>query len=120
MATETYPATLPQDALAAGYRRAMADNVLRSPMEGGPAKTRRRFTSVPKTFACQVIMTAAQLAIFKTWHEEDILDGALRFNWTDQDDGTTAVEMRFLSAPEWSSIKGRDEWVVNMALEIMP
>lgn len=102
-----------------GYGSGEGDNVLRSSMEAGPGKARRRYTAVPKPVAGRIFVTDTQLGYFKTFYETTLLDGAYRFDWVDQDDGTTEVEMRFTSPPKWSPFSD-DYWVVELELEIMP
>jgi len=119
MATIDWPATLPQNISTDGYGQAAADNALRTSMEIGPAKVRRRTSAAPRPVSATIIVTEAQLVIFKAFHADDILDGSLRFNWLDPDDGTTAVEMRFTEPPSWS-YEGGGLYNIAMALEILP
>lgn len=121
MASVSYPSTLPQNMLVNGYGHTAADNVLRSKMDAGPDKTRRRFTSGPEPVRGQIFVTDAQLQIFRDWHKNDLLDGAIRFDWVDQDDGTTAVEYKFVSPPSWhQDEKLPGYWFINLDLRIMP
>lgn len=114
----TWPATLPQEMLKDGYARSAGDNVIRSSMDAGPGKARRRFTAVAKPMVGSVLLTDAQLAIFKGFYADDLLDGSLRFDWVDQDDQATAIECRFTSAPNW--VPRGLRWLVSLELEILP
>ena len=55
-------------------------NVIRTPMEHGPVKSRRRFTAAPRAVTGQTdIMTNAMIDIFEVWFRDLIADGALSF-----------------------------------------
>jgi len=117
--TIDWESTLPQELTTDGYSQSAADNLLRTSMDTGPAKVRRRATSAPRPVGGTVIMDETQLATFKTFYATTILGGSLRFNWVDPDDGSTAVEMRFTSPPSWT-VLGGDLYRVTLALEILP
>lgn len=119
MASETWPASLPQNMLMDGYSHSAANNILRTNMDAGPAKQRRRFTSGPQPVTGKIFVNDTELETFKDWYVDDLLEGALRFDWVDQDDGTTAVEYRFTSQPTWEPA-GPGYWFINLPLEIMP
>lgn len=66
------------------------ENVIRTKMEHGPVKTRRRFTAAPRAVAGTTgILTNAQVATFDTWFHNDIADGALSFTATNPRTGVT-------------------------------
>jgi hypothetical protein len=89
-------------------------------MDAGPAKVRRRSTAAPVPFKGRMRMTNAQLDAFKTFCAEDLLDCTLRYNFTDPDDRTTAIEVRMVKPlPSWSPV-GADDWMVDISLEILP
>ena len=114
----TWPETLPQELLMDGYGGKAPDLLLRSAMEVGPSKVRRRATAGVRPVSGEMYLTAEQLEIFKEFYNDDLLAGSLRFDWTDPDDGTTAVEMRFTEAPSWSMEEGY--YRITLALEILP
>jgi hypothetical protein len=115
----TWPETLPQEMMIEGYDRSPGNNILRSSMDAGPDKSRRRFTAVPKEVNGKVFLNATQLDTFIAWYEDDLLDGNLRFDWVDHKDGTTEVEYKFL-APYTAQPMGEGYWTINMQLEILP
>ena len=118
MADIDWLSTLPTEILVGGYRRSTKDLLLESPMEQGPPKVRRRMTNNIDPFPCSMLMTTAQLAIFKPFHEDTLLGGALRFNFLDPDDGTTAIEVRIPKA-EWEPV-APGHWIVDMQMVIYP
>lgn len=114
-----WPITLPQALLINGYAEAPANTSLRTAMDAGPAKVRRRFTAGVRPISGQIIVTTAQLAILKTFYNITSQSGALRFNWNDPLDSTTGVEMRFAAEPNWVPISG-SKFQVSLDLEILP
>jgi len=118
MSIPAWPTTLPQRLQRNNYGESPGENQLRSNMDAGPAKMRRRATSAPRKISGTILLSLAELAYFKTFYITTLLDGTLRFTWNDPTDSTTTVEMRFTEAPSWSAenIKFR----VSMSLEILP
>jgi hypothetical protein len=116
---ETWPATLPQILLIEGYEEKLPDVNLRSAMEVGPAKVRRRVTAAVRPVTGQLIMTLAQIETFKGFYNDDLLGGSLRFGWFDPYDETTMVEMRFTEVPALSPVDP-GLYKVSMKLEILP
>jgi hypothetical protein len=73
------------------------DNVIRTTMDAGPKKVRRRYTAGTKTFSGKQILNAEMFETFKVFYHTVLADGVLRFNFTDPMTLETA-EFRF-SAP---------------------
>jgi len=118
MSIPAWDAGLPQTLLINGYSESAADNLLRTSMDVGPAKQRRRSAAGPRPVSGSLKMTAAQIATFKTFYITTLLGGSLRFSWTDPITAA-AVEMRFTGAPSWTAIGG-DLYDVSLELEILP
>jgi hypothetical protein len=117
MSVPAWPATLPQNMLAQGYKGALPNNQLRQPMDVGPAKVRCRGTVAVTPVSGRILVTPTELATLITFYETTLLDGTLRFSWVQPEDGTTAVEMRFTESPTWSWVDGYFE--VALSLEIL-
>ena len=113
----TWPATLPQLVLRDGFSETTLDVVIRTPVEAGPAKLRRRISTNVRTINCNVILTTAQVAIFDSFYVTDLEGGALSFTWTSQRTGAAAT-LRFTGVPKYVT-EGLD-WMVNLPLEILP
>ena len=118
MSIPIWPATLPQTLLLQGYGESPGENQLRSPMEVGPAKVRRRATSAPRKVTGSLYLSASQLDDFKTFYNTTLLSGTLRFTWDDPTDTGTTVEMRFSEVPTWSAQETLFE--LSMTIEILP
>lgn len=115
-----WPSTLPQELLISGHKETAAANTLRTPMDVGPAKVRRRSTAAVMPLEGQIKITKSQLETFKAFFHDDLLDGSLRFSWVLPSDGVTAVEMRFTDPPEWSAAQEPDYFLLSMKLEVLP
>jgi hypothetical protein len=113
-----WPNTLPQCLEVAGYGTAMADTMLRTAMDAGPAKVRRRFTAGVRPVAGRITVDKDELATLKTFFADSTLSGAIRFAWADPDTGA-AAEMRFVSPPQWTA-HGAGKYLVALDLEILP
>lgn len=115
----SWPATLPQDPYAedgAVYKPGL--NIIRTQMENGPYKQRRRFTNVPETFTFTMVLSKANLAILMTFVTVTLGD-VLPFDWIDFRTGAAAV-YRFTKRPEptWFAGDG-DYWTVAFELELL-
>lgn len=117
MSVPVWPETLPDEALIEGYSRAFPNKLLRSSMETGPAKVRRRVTSGVAPLKGAIYMSRAQLTTFTTFYETTLAGGSLRFSWTDPVTNTS-VEIRFAEPPSWTLVGV--EAKVEFSLEILP
>jgi len=78
-----WPGALPQQLLVEGYEEQLSNMLIRTEMDAGPAKVRRRFTAAPRPVNGQIVVTPAQLVFFRAWYYNVLLGGSLRFGWTD-------------------------------------
>jgi hypothetical protein len=108
-----WPPTLPQTALQNGYGDTQRDNVLRSPMGYGPAKTRRQVTTVIRDGTRAFVLTDAQKATLDAFYESD---GALVWTW---DEGAGVQNYRFRAAPRYRPVSC-DQWSAAVQVEIVP
>jgi len=114
----TWPSTLPQSAQIKAYSQSANDNVIRSTMGYGPAKLRRRTTTIIQTVNIVLTMTDTQKDTLITFYGTTLSDGTLEFDWTDHLNSGT-VSYRFTAPIMWSSYGG-DLWNATLALEIVP
>lgn len=87
-------------------------------MDAGPNKVRRRFTAGVKPVQGSILVNTSQLSTFKSFYNDLLVGGSIRFQWYNPDDGET-VEMRFVEPPSWSA-ESHEHFMVEMSLEIMP
>jgi len=118
MAIPAWPGALPQELLVNGYSQSFPDITIKSNVDAGPAKVRRRFTAGVEPISGTMIMTAAQLATFDTFFNTTLLGGSLRFSWTKPPVHTVACEMRFTEVPSWTKVEG--DYEVSLSLEVLP
>lgn len=120
MAAFTWPATLPSRLQIDGFELTLPGGAIRTQMENGPAKQRRRFTGAPQPVSGSVMLTGAQVGIFRDFYVNTLGMGAAAFDWVDPIT-RTAVEMRFKadSPPKIVNLGG-DTYMASLNLEIMP
>jgi len=114
----TWPVTIPQLPLEAGYAETPPDLVIRSQVDQGPAKVRLRYTSGPRTFKFAVEMTKTELATFDSFFTSDCTYGTTSFTWTHPRTGSSAT-FRFVGVPQYSNAEG-DNITVSFTAEILP
>ena len=117
MSIPAWPVSLPQKLLISGAGGAPPDIALRSAVDAGPAKVRRRFTAGIEPVKGEMLLTYAQWSTFQTFYNATTLGGSLRFSWA-HPLTSAAVEMRFTSAPAWAA-DGR-LIKLSLSLEILP
>ena len=121
MANYTWPPGLPQIPQQDGFSEVGGVNVIRTPMDKGPART-RRLSRLIKPVQVTFEMTTAQVATLETF-VEDTLFGVRRFNFTHPRKLTT-VEVRIVPASEGVFYTltplGASWWRVSMTIEVLP
>ena len=116
----TWPLTLPQKPLTEGYREAPVAGAIRSPMEMGPAKQRRRFTGNLITITCVFDLTVAQKATLDTFWFTTLGCGAAAFDWAHPVSGAV-VSARFVAdQPPTIVAKDASLFFVECQLEVTP
>ena len=103
MTNLVWPAGLPQRPMVGGYQERFSETVLRTAMDAGAAKTRRRFTSAPRQFELTFRVTALQADLLQTFFETTTAGGSLPFSWVNPRDGS-AGEFRFMEVPRVSAV----------------
>lgn len=114
----TWPATLPDKVLQEGYDEQLQPIVIRSPMDTGPAKLRRRATAAPRSISGGQRLTAAQVETLDGFYRTDCADGALAFDWK-HPRTQAAASLRFVSPPRYASLGG-GVYAVSLSFEILP
>ena len=115
-----WPETLPQKLLVDGYSQSAANTLLRSEMETGPAKQRRRFSAGVVPLSGKLILDWDELDILREFYDTTLVGGSLRFIWKDPIDQLSGnAQMRFTSPITWTTY-GAGLFSVSLNLEIMP
>jgi hypothetical protein len=113
-----WPATLPQSFLVQGFSEMMPNNVIRSKMDVGPPKVRRRSTAAPTELMGRQAMTLTQTETLDTFYKDTTAYGSQEFTWDDPRTGDS-VSMRFKAPPKLTAL-GNDYWMVEFQMEILP
>lgn len=116
MTAITWPANLPQVLRLDGLSAEKQTNVVRTQMDAGPEKIRRRYTVASKYFNGSVILTEAQREILEDWFDNTLASGALRFKMKDPQTLMIA-EFRFREIYKEESVDGL--WKITLPLEKM-
>ncbi len=119
MSTIDWPATLPDTLSLEGLSDRLPSGAIRTQMDGGPVKQRRRFTAAVEPITGSLVLTAAQTEILDAFWLTTTKMGTLSFNWT-HPRKLTAVEMRFVatSPPQYTPAGGL--YSVTLELEVLP
>lgn len=113
-----WPATLPQSALAQKYNEKPPKTVLRTEMDAGPAKVRRRFTAGVRQFRIGLVLTKTQVATLDTFFVTTTNDGADQWTWKNPRTNS-AANFRFVEEPTYTHRSG-DYYFVQLTLEQLP
>jgi hypothetical protein len=114
-----WPNELPKPALS-GYSIEPQNAVIKTQMEAGPARYRKRYTAVPMDVRGSVFLSPAQMAIFKTFYQTTINFGAdwFTFDGLNTGEGYTIGSEAHFTEPYKASIGDRGYWNVSFSLEV--
>ncbi len=137
----TWPTALPQYLLTRNYTETAPNLVIRTTMDAGPAKVRRRFTAGVRPIDGLLILSEDQVEELDEFYFNDCQGGALSFQWTmqrrtqdtssptDTSAGTDTsnlpetfppMTLRFVKQPQYSDTGDGKNYEVTISLEIMP
>lgn len=118
--TVAWPATVPTDVLEDSFAESPPENTIRSPMETGPAKLRRRATSAVRPVSWRQNLTTAQVADVDTFAVTTTKNGSIDFTRAHPRTGSS-VTMRFLAMPSYAPAAGTPgRWLVSFSCEVLP
>lgn len=119
MANPVWPLSLPSLPRDTGYGEQPPELSLRSPMDVGPAKVRRRQTAGVRPLQAQLILTEAQVETLDQFYVTGTESGALVFDWVNPRT-EAAAELRFVGPPRYTPLSGDVVWRADLTLEILP
>jgi hypothetical protein len=102
-----------------GYRETPPQLTIRTPMDVGPAKARRRLTAGVTAIEGTLLLTAAQAETLMGFWRDTTAAGALAFTWLHPRTGAS-VSMRFVAGPELAALDAGALWRAALRLEILP
>jgi len=117
----SWPGTLPNP-LASGYSLAPMDQTIRTDMEVGSARVRRRSAQRVDTVSLSWRLTDAQLATYRAWFEDSstgISGGASWFTISLPvgDTGYDSKTVRFIGTPSVDALPGLN-WQLSGQVEV--
>ena len=112
-----WPVSLPSPLLD-GFREVMPDNLVRSEVDQGIAKTRKRSSAAPAQINVNYLLTKSQVATLESFYKETTAFGLLRFDYTHP---RTAVVLNCrLKQPPAISAQNGSYFRVSLELEVLP
>lgn len=119
MASIVWPtASVPEKPLVDGFTERPGTTTVRTQMDVGPDKVRRRTTAAVDRLEMRFIMTESEVGSLDTFYDSTAAQGSLRFDFTHPRTGST-VEARFVERPRWRLITD-DDYEVTVRLEVLP
>lgn len=113
-----WPVTLPSSPLVEGFREVPPETVLRSSMDQGPAKLRRRTTAGTGTLSMIYMLTRAQVDTLKDFFNDTLAGGTLGFDFTHPVSGT-GLTCRFRQMPAYAPVNS-EFFRASIELEVLP
>ena len=115
--TVYFPKKLPYPTVE-GYTIKPDEAIIRTEMEAGPARQRRRYSQTPSKISAKWIMSPEQFSLFEAWYKYHSQEGAEWFYITLLGGlGLIEQEARFTQQFEASLLNGL-LWIVSSELEI--
>ncbi len=116
MTSLAWPEELPIPRLS-GLSASRKSSVVRTEMDAGPAKARRRYTVATKEFSGSIVVKENERAILENFYVATLGDGVLRFVMRDPQ---TLVESEFRFMEDYGETSNGDgTWTINLKLEKM-
>lgn len=102
-----WPLDLPQAPQRDGWSDTAPNNLLRSEMESGPMKVRRRGNAKPHTAKATYVFTDEEADVFERFALETLAGGAIAFDWWHP---TLRRYVRARLAPEGDGLFSKQYW----------
>ena len=113
-----WPGTLPQSPLLDGYTEQGEEQVLRTAIDVGPDKLRKRATAVVTNVKFNMIMDSSQLSTLENFYDNTLNGGTGVVDFTDPISNTTK-QYRFIERYTFSAI-GEGLYRVTLNWERLP
>ena len=114
-----WPGTLPQLFQRPGFKEVEGDNLLRTVMDKGPPKVRRRGSDATRKHVGHMIMDGTQYVTFRNFYNVTLANGSLLIDSGLVDAHGTLRTFRIEKPPEYEPL-GNDYWQVSLELEELP
>jgi hypothetical protein len=113
-----WPTSLPSAPLIDRFRETAPDTVLRTAMDEGPAKLRRRTTAGVRMLKLAYILDRTQADTLDGFYLTDLSGGALAFDFT-HPRTSEGIVCRFTAPPEYTALNG-NYFRAEISLEVLP
>ena len=116
----TWPTSLGNPQFS-GYELETVDQTVRTDMDGGAARVRRRSTATPDHVPLRFIFNESQMATFRAFWESDFMYGAAWVNMpvkTGRVSGLSVKECRPLKGTFKAPLVGNKTWAVEFQVEV--
>jgi len=117
MATYSWPTALYGKILKGSYRETPPKNTIRTSMDTGPPKVRRRSTTNNSKFDLEHFFTSAEVIVFDEFFQNTLKSGSLSFNYRHPKTQTIG-EFQFSDAPEYSEMN--QGYRIRTKMEMLP
>jgi len=119
-----WPPGLPTAPQLGSYVKRLPKLTIRSSVDAGYDKVRRRFTAAPTLVDMALKLTRTQVAVFRTFFLDTTAGGALAFTWKDHETGDVC-DYRFVDEPKLRALaprqSGSEYWETEVfTLEQLP
>lgn len=95
------------------------NNSIRSSMDRGPEKVRRRTTANVRPLTFTILLSKADTAVLDTFYNDTTYSGADAFTYTHPRTGAV-VSARFTEPPQYQEVGGVGLYRSSISLEILP
>lgn len=118
MTAIVWPMELPQDVLIEGYDEKFSSQTIRTTMETGPAKVRRRTSAGVRSLSVSIDLSRDQADLLDAFYHVTLQGGALAFEWRHPRTQSPCV-MRLVDPPSTKPLSGK-LWIGKLSLEVLP
>ena len=115
----TWPVTLPLEPIIDSITETPPNLTIRTEMDAGPAKVRRRYTVGVRLFEVSYVFSPAEMSIWENFYENTIMDGILSFTYPHPRRWGLSIVVRLVEPPKYKS-KGGGYYEIDMQLEMLP
>ncbi len=112
-----WPTAFYKNIIKGSFTETPPQNVLRTQMDAGPAKLRRRSTAAVRPMSITLFLTKVQVASFDTFYMTTISNGATKFNMYHPRTHVTG-EYRIVNQPTYTPMN--QGYSVKLDLELLP
>ena len=113
----TWPSTLPAPLLS-GFTLAPMDAVVRTDMDAGISRMRRRYRNPPVVYSVAWTMNSSEYRAFAGWYESVVAFGSQSFTMTLPGGSSDTVTARFAEVYSARYLSADGVWSISAKLEI--